>query len=62
LQKKKDNSNKKAIDCAQVWIYEVEATDYEPFNATNRYAKETSDCGQNISYKYTRQLRIQSLS
>lgn len=58
--KKKDN-NKKAIDCAHVRIYEVEARDYEPSNATNRYAKETSDCGQNISHKYTRQLRIQSL-
>lgn len=57
---KKDN-NKKAIDCAHVRMYEVEARDYEPSNATNRYAKETSDCGQNISHKYTRQLRIQSL-
>jgi hypothetical protein len=58
---KKDSNNKKAIDCVHVWIYEVEASDYEPSNATNRYAKEISDCGQNISYKYTRQLRIQSL-
>jgi len=39
----------------------VEAKDYEPSKATNRYAKETSDYGQNISHKYTRQLRIQSL-